>query len=92
MIYKWFGKEFWNLLFDIENLSWKCIFIPTESKKKKKYRILEDLWLKPKITNFSFYYFIILVFIILLRKKRGGWGKYDFPPYQIRLRNVLNNF
>ena len=56
MIYKWFGKEFWNLLFDIENFKLKMYFYT--HRIKKKYRVLEDLWLKPKVTNFSYHYFI----------------------------------
>ena len=34
MIYKWFGKEFWNLLFDIENFKLKMYFYTHRIKKK----------------------------------------------------------
>ena len=33
MIYKWFGKEIWNLLFDIENFKLKMYFYTYRLKK-----------------------------------------------------------
>ena len=42
MIYKWFGKEFWNLLFDIENFKLKMSFCTYKIKKNTAFLKIYD--------------------------------------------------